>query len=130
MHRSIASKNINLCDNGRVLLDNFSHYDYNLKSGIYSLGIVACKLANGCHNYINMPFGNLSMLYAKIQGSEPILLDQTQLTEEMMTFSDNSHSLYIQEIKKRRYTKEFHSFIKSCVSTRLERRCSSDELQI
>jgi len=54
---------------------------------------------------------------------------------------------YIEEIKKRKYTKEFHSFIKSCVSTCLNLRyptknlnlkkkkeffiirCSSDELQ-
>ncbi|CAF3026360.1 unnamed protein product [Rotaria sp. Silwood2] len=169
MHRGIASKNIYLCGNGRVLLDNFSHcismispydgklrkqiYDYtdklkdqvlylapeviyqhtdgyNFKSDIYSLGIVACELANGCNTYINMTYENLSMLYAKIQGSEPMLLDQTQLTEEMITLSDNSNSLYIEEIKKRKYTREFHSFIKSCVSTRLELRSSSDELQM
>ncbi|CAF1273578.1 unnamed protein product [Rotaria sordida] len=48
-----------------------------------------------------------------------------------MTLNDSSsNSLYIEEIKKRRYTKEFHLFIKSCVSTCLELRCSSDELQI
>jgi hypothetical protein len=79
------------------------------------------------------------MLYAKIQGSEPILLDQTQLTEESKSFemywfhlifdlflvialSDDNSSVYVEEIKKRRYTKEFHSFVKSCVATRLESR--------
>ncbi|CAF4597910.1 unnamed protein product, partial [Rotaria magnacalcarata] len=44
--------------------------------------MVACELANGSNTYVDMPFGNLSMLYAKMQGSEPILLDQTQLTDE------------------------------------------------
>jgi serine/threonine protein kinase len=167
LHRAISSKNIYLCDNGRVLLDNFSHcismispfdgklrrqiYDYtddlkdeilylapeiiyqnadgyNFKSDVYSLGTVACELANGSNTYVDMPFGSLSMLYAKIQGSEPILLDQTQLTEEMIALSDDNSSVYVEEIKKRRYTKEFHSFVKSCVATRLESRCSVDEL--
>jgi len=168
MHRAIASKNIYLCDDGRVLLDNFSHcismispfdgklrkqiYDYtdkfkdqilylapeiiyqntegyNHKSDIYSLGTVACELANGSNTYIDMLYGNLSMLYAKMQGSQPILLDKTQLTEEMIALGDNNNKSYIEEIKKRKYTKEFHSFIKSCISTRLDLRCSSDELQ-
>jgi len=78
------------------------------------------------------------MLYAKMQGSEPFLLDQTQLTDEsiykifefqylifvllVIALSDNSNKSYIEEIKKRKYTKEFHSFIKSCVSTRLDLR--------
>jgi hypothetical protein len=59
--------------------------------------------------------------------------------------SDQRNISYIEEIKNRRYTKEFHSFIKSCVSIPLESRykkqnlylktsffilrCSSDELQ-
>ncbi|CAF1370663.1 unnamed protein product [Rotaria sordida] len=68
------------------------------------------------------------MLYAKIQDSELILLDQAQLTEEMMTLNDSSsNSLYIEEIKKRRYTKEFHLFIKSCVSTRFELRLNHNQ---
>ncbi|CAF3313208.1 unnamed protein product [Rotaria socialis] len=168
LHRGIASKNIYVCDDGRVLLDEFSHcismispfdgklrkqiFDYtdklkdqllylapeiiyqnsdgyNLKSDVYSLGMVACELANGSNSYRNMTYGNLNILYAKIQGSEPILLDGTQLTDEMIGLCDSSNSSYIEEIKKRKYTKEFHSFIKSCVSTCLESRCSLDELQ-
>ncbi|UJR09156.1 hypothetical protein I4U23_013404 [Adineta vaga] len=167
MHRGVSSNNIYLCDDGRILLDNFSHcismispfdgklrrqiYDYtdglkdellylapeiifqnaegyNFKSDVYSLGTVACELANGSNAYLDMPFGHLSMLYAKMQGSEPILLDQTQLTDEMIALSDENSSAYVEEIKKRRYSKEFHSFVKSCVSTRLETRCSVDEL--
>ncbi|CAF1100309.1 unnamed protein product [Adineta ricciae] len=167
MHRGVSSKNIYLCDDGRVLLDNFSHcismispfdgrlrrqiYDYtddlkdellylapeiifqnaegyNFKSDVYSLGSVACELANGSNAYLDMPFGHLSMLYAKVQGSEPILLDQTQLTDEMIALSDENSSAYVEEIKKRRYSKEFHSFVKSCVSTRLESRCTVDDL--
>jgi hypothetical protein len=79
------------------------------------------------------------MLYAKIQGSEPILLDQTQLTEESMqlnsynliltilfnlviALSDDNSIAYVEELKTRRYTKEFHTFVKNCVSTRLESR--------
>ncbi|CAF1113266.1 unnamed protein product [Rotaria sordida] len=67
------------------------------------------------------------MLYAKIQDSQLILLDQAQLTEEMMTLNDSSNSLYIEEIKKRRYTKEFHLFIKSCVSTRFQLRLNHNQ---
>ncbi|CAF4826487.1 unnamed protein product, partial [Rotaria magnacalcarata] len=44
--------------------------------------MVACELANGSNSYRNMTYGNLNILYAKIQGSEPILLDETQLTDE------------------------------------------------
>ncbi|CAF3988923.1 unnamed protein product [Rotaria sordida] len=167
VHRAITSKHIYICDDGHVLLDNFSHcvsmispfdgklrrhiYDYtddlkdeilylapeiiyqnadgyNFKSDVYSLGTVACELANGSNTYIDMPFGNLSMLYAKMQGSEPILLDQTQLTDEMIALSDDNSSLYVEELKKRRYTKEFHSFVKCCVATQLESRCTVDEL--
>jgi hypothetical protein len=63
----------------------------------------------------------------------------------VIALSDKKNLVYIEEIKKRRYTKEFHAFIKSCVSIRLESRykkqgvrfkslifiirCSSDELQ-
>ncbi|CAF5111334.1 unnamed protein product, partial [Rotaria sp. Silwood1] len=42
-----------------------------------------------------------------MQGSEPILLDQTQLTEEMIALSDDNSSAYVEEIQRRRYTKEF-----------------------
>ena len=34
---------------------------YNFKSDVYSLGTVACELANGSNTYIDMPFGNLSV---------------------------------------------------------------------
>ncbi|CAF1399294.1 unnamed protein product [Rotaria magnacalcarata] len=167
VHRAITSKHIFIYDDGRVLLDHFSHcismispYDgklrrhihdftddlkdeilylapeiifqnadgYNFKSDVYSLGMVACELANGSNTYVDMPFGNLSMLYAKMQGSEPILLDQTQLTDEMIALSDDNSSAYVDEIRKRRYSKEFHSFVKCCVSTQLESRYSVDEL--
>ena len=78
------------------------------------------------------------MLFVKIQDSQPILLDQTQLTDEsiltvylskmyfeinlVIALNDKKNLAYIEEIKKRRYTKEFHAFIKSCVSIRLESR--------
>jgi hypothetical protein len=79
------------------------------------------------------------MLFAKIQGSEPILLDQTQLTDEsklksffplirilffeiVIALSDDNSMAYVEDIKTRRYTKEFHSFVKNCVATRLESR--------
>jgi hypothetical protein len=89
------------------------------------------------------------MLFAKIQGSEPVLFDNTQLTEEsilnnyricnwifafflilfiVIAFTDDNNISYIEEIKKRKYTKEFHSFIKSTVSTRLESRYKKEVL--
>ncbi len=35
------------------------------------------------------------MLYAKIQGSEPILLDQTQLTEESKSFNVTDFIIFV-----------------------------------
>lgn len=101
---------------------------YNFKSDVYSLGTVACELANGSNSYIDMPHGYLSMLYAKIRGSEPMLLDQTSLTEEMIALSDESSSAYVEEIRQRRHSKEFHSFVKSCVGSSVEFRSSIDDL--
>jgi hypothetical protein len=53
----------------------------------------------------------------------------------VIALSDENSSLYVEEIKKRRYTKEFHSFVKCCVATRVDKiiifdlfRCSIDEL--
>jgi len=44
------------------------------------------------------------------------------LFDVVIALSDENSSLYVEEIKKRRYTKEFHSFVKCCVATRLESR--------
>lgn len=169
MHRAVASKNIYVCENGRVLLDNFSHcismispFDgklrrqlheftdelkdqilylapevifqnatgYNFKSDVYSLGTVACELANGSHMYLNLPFENLTLLYMKMEGSKPILLDETRLTPEMLALQDENDRTYVEELRQRRHSKEFHSFVESCVATQLEFRSSIDELQI
>ena len=44
---------------------------YNFKSDVYSLGTVACELANGSNTYIDMPFGNLSVSEGSLDnGSE------------------------------------------------------------
>jgi hypothetical protein len=40
----------------------------------------------------------------------------------VIALSDNNNISYIEEIKKRKYTKEFHLLVKSCVSTRLNLR--------
>lgn len=42
---------------------------------------------------------------------------------------NSNDKLYIEELKKRKYTKEFHSFIKSCITTRIDLRLSSNQLQ-
>lgn len=91
------------------------------------------------------------MLYAKVQGSEPILLDQTQLTDEssskksfenrifflhfdfvlfaVIALTDENCSEYVDEIKKRRYSKEFHSFVRSCVATKIEQRFEREKIR-
>jgi len=38
----------------------------------------------------------------------------------VIALSDEESSAYVDEIKQRRHSKEFHSFVKSCVATRLE----------
>ncbi|CAF1352722.1 unnamed protein product, partial [Didymodactylos carnosus] len=161
---AVSTKNIYICDDGRVLLDNFSHcislisdgklrrqiYDfdddlkdeilylapeiifqsadgYNMKSDIYSLGITACELANGTHSYANLDYTNILLI--KVQGVQPYLLDQTQLSTEILEQPDKHNEPFINEIKKRRYSKDFHSFVSCCVATHLNYRCSVDELQ-
>ena len=47
------------------------------------------------------------------------------LYDLVIALSDDDSNVYVDEIKKRRYTKEFHSFVKSSVATRLESRLVS-----
>ncbi|CAF0870008.1 unnamed protein product, partial [Didymodactylos carnosus] len=152
MHRSVATKNIYICDDGRVVLDHFCHcismmsdgklrrqiYDYddnlkeeilylapeiifqntdgyNVKSDVYSLGVTACELANGTHSYANLDYTHILLI--KAQGVQPYLLDQTQVSTEMLEQSDTQTEPFLNEIKKRRYSKDFHSFVACCVAT-------------
>jgi hypothetical protein len=40
----------------------------------------------------------------------------------VIALSDDNSRSYVEEIQKRRYSKEFHSFVKSCVATQLDSR--------
>jgi hypothetical protein len=45
----------------KTIVFNKNTTGYNYKSDVYSLGTVACELANGSNTYVDMPFGNLSV---------------------------------------------------------------------
>ncbi|PVD37393.1 hypothetical protein C0Q70_04392 [Pomacea canaliculata] len=59
---------------------------YNTKSDIYSVGILACELANGQAPFIDMPI--TQMLLEKINGTKPMLADST--TVGQFIIDDNS----------------------------------------
>lgn len=73
----------------------------------------------------------------KMEGSKPILLDESRLTAEskskiddgsttlcspplVLALQDENDRAYVEELRQRRHSKEFHSFVESCVATQLE----------
>ncbi|XP_071958492.1 STE20-related kinase adapter protein alpha-like [Antedon mediterranea] len=98
---------------------------YDTKSDIYSVGITACELANGC-----IPFSDMvstKMLLEKINGTTPKLLDATTLGEEqLMSQADSgigsgtvgnrpSSSRNSSNPYTRVFSSQFHQFIDVCL---------------
>ncbi|XP_072020082.1 STE20-related kinase adapter protein alpha-like isoform X2 [Amphiura filiformis] len=116
---------------------------YDAKSDVYSVGITACELANGC-----VPFSDMvpmKMLLEKLNGTTPKLLDRTTLGEEIqqeqgVTDTSSSpvdsgmgdsgspgtsdqHNPYT-----RVFSPEFHNFVEVCLKRDPFDRPSADKL--
>ncbi|XP_033105789.1 STE20-related kinase adapter protein alpha-like [Anneissia japonica] len=98
---------------------------YDTRSDIYSIGITACELANGC-----IPFSDMvstKMLLEKINGTTPKLLDATTLGEEqLMSQADSgidtgmvgnsaSSSRHSSNPYTRVFSSQFHQFVDICL---------------
>lgn len=66
------------------MLQNLSGYDE--KSDIYSVGMVACELANGAIPFSDIP--TTLMLTEKVRGHTPQLLDSTTFSH--INFQDDT----------------------------------------
>ncbi|XP_013415127.1 STE20-related kinase adapter protein alpha isoform X1 [Lingula anatina] len=108
-----------------ILEQNMAGYDN--KSDIYSIGITACELANGCVPFADMPL--TLMLLEKMSGTTPRLLDNTTVPDYIMEENQNmeggtdSGILRDSEgnsrgdtIKYQRiFSSHFHEFVESCL---------------
>ncbi|XP_072174158.1 STE20-related kinase adapter protein alpha-like [Diadema setosum] len=118
-----------------VLEQNLLGYD--AKSDMYSVGITACELANGC-----VPFSDMvpmKMLLEKINGTTPKLLDSSTLcedentaqTEEARVDSGIGGSRGLANIPnpyERRFSSHFHDFIEVCLRREPSERPSAHQL--
>lgn len=112
---------------------------YDTKSDIYSLGIAACELANGC-----IPFSDMvpmKMLLEKINSTTPKLLDSVTLgeSEGETTDSQTRRDSGLGESSypslgnepnpyNRQFSLEFHDFIEVCLRHDPSERPSAAEL--
>ncbi|XP_038045515.1 STE20-related kinase adapter protein alpha-like [Patiria miniata] len=104
-----------------VLEQNLLGYD--TKSDIYSVGITACELANGCVPFCDMV--PMKMLLEKINGTTPKLLDSSTLLSEVgqegsavdsgEASGNRKQSDPLQNPFTRLFSPQFHQFIEDCL---------------
>lgn len=117
-----------------VLEQNLLGYD--AKSDIYSVGITACELANGC-----VPFSDMvpmKMLLEKINGTTPKLLDSSTLCDEdggplqqegsRVNSGGSAGLANTPNPFERRFSPHFHDFLESCLRREPMERPSASQL--
>ncbi|XP_022099847.1 STE20-related kinase adapter protein alpha-like [Acanthaster planci] len=106
-----------------VLEQNLLGYD--TKSDIYSIGITACELANGCVPFCDMV--PMKMLLEKINGTTPKLLDSSTLLNDVHqdgsavsgSISNDGEASGRKQSDQNPFTRlfspQFHQFIEDCL---------------
>ncbi|XP_014783091.1 STE20-related kinase adapter protein alpha isoform X2 [Octopus bimaculoides] len=108
--------NILLWLSPEILEQNMAGYD--TRSDIYSIGILACELANGYAPFADMPV--TQMLLAKLNGTKPVLLDSRTINEFGGVHSTLSNRLSTNIAKDspaytRTFSYAFHNFVDMCL---------------
>uniref|UniRef100_A0A8C4NLD7 STE20 related adaptor alpha n=1 Tax=Eptatretus burgeri TaxID=7764 RepID=A0A8C4NLD7_EPTBU len=96
---------------------------YSTKSDIYSVGILACELANGHVPFKDMPM--TQMLLEKLNGTVPCLLDVHTIPPEELDANDGLTSTHPY---RRSFSTAFHDFTNLCFRNDPHRRPSAATL--
>lgn len=86
---------------------------YNTKSDIYSVGILACELANGVVPFADMPA--TQMLLEKVDGTTPRLLDSLTVPELQLIETTDADSAELPY--QRTFSQHFHMVVELCLQT-------------
>lgn len=118
-----------------ILEQNLSGYD--TKSDIYSVGILACELANGQAPFVDMPV--TQMLLEKINGTKPMLADSTTVGEfiiddssvdemdeegKQQTAEEKANNIFFQ----RTFSANLHNLVALCLEKDPANRPSASQL--
>lgn len=112
-----------------ILEQNMAGYD--TRSDIYSIGILACELANGYAPFADMPV--TQMLLAKLNGTKPVLLDSRTVSELSGVNSNTGFRLNTNVAKDspaylRTFSFAFHGFVDTCLEKESHLRTSTTSL--
>uniref|UniRef100_A0AC35TJF4 Protein kinase domain-containing protein n=1 Tax=Rhabditophanes sp. KR3021 TaxID=114890 RepID=A0AC35TJF4_9BILA len=91
---------------------------YNTKSDVYSYGIVIVEAANGFAPFSDME--KLEMLYEKLQGTTPKLLDSRTISEEE---NFDSH-------RNKKFSDEFHELVPLILDCNQDTRLTLNDLRV